>query len=238
VSAYVDQEEVAHLFEKYDLLSLPVIDEERTLVGRITIDDVVDVIEEEATEDMLKLAGVGDEPLGLPGPLTAVRSRLPWLGVNLLTATVSAATISLFEHTIQTLAIAAAFMTIVASQGGNAGVQTMTLVVRGLALGEVRSRNARRMLSREFLIALSNGAVLGVVAGVTVYLWRENLGLALVMGFAMIINLIVAAVLGTLIPLSIRRLGADPALSSPVFVTAGTDVLGFFIFLGLLTTLV
>ena len=235
VSATVDQEEVAHLFEKYDLLSLPVVDASELLVGRITVDDVVDVIEEEATEDMLKMAGVGDEPLGLHGPVKALRTRLPWLGLNLMTATVSAAAISLFQETIHQVAIAAAFMTVVASQGGNAGVQTMTLVVRGLVLGELSPHNTRRIVMRELTIALLNGTVLGSVAAATVYAWTGNVRLASVMATAMIINMLIAAALGTLVPMGLRRLGADPAVASSVFVTAGTDLLGFLVFLGLLS---
>ncbi len=231
----VDQEEVAHLFEKYDLLSLPVVDTEDRLTGRITVDDVVDVIEEEATEDMLRLAGVGGEMIGSPQAAHAIRARLPWLALNLVTATISAAAIAVFEATIEKVAIAAAFMTIVASQGGNAGVQTMTLMVRGLALGELHASNTMRILRRECLVALINGLLLGTLAGVVVYLWRGDLALSVVLGSAMLINLLVAAALGSLVPTMLELLGVDPAVSSSVLVTAGTDVLGFLIFLGILT---
>lgn len=231
----VDQEEVAHLFEKYDLLSLPVIDAEDRLTGRITVDDIVDIIEEEATEDILRLAGVGGETIGSQQTSHAIRARLPWLALNLVTATISAAAIALFEQTIEKVAIAAAFMTIVASQGGNAGVQTMTLMVRGLAIGELHAANTMRILRRESLVALINGLLLGFVAGSVVYIWRGDLALSLVLGSAMLINLLVAAVLGSLVPNMLELLGIDPAVSSSVLVTAGTDVLGFLIFLGILT---
>jgi len=231
----LDQEEVAHLFEKYDLLSVPVVDALDRVVGRITIDDIVDVIEEEATEDILRLAGVAAEAARVATPLQGVRSRLPWLGLNLMTATISALTIGLFEGTIHTVAIAAALMTIVASQGGNAGVQTMTLIVRGLATGDVETRHVLRILGRECLVAIANGAVLGAIAGMVVYLWRGDVALSMVLGCAMILNLLVAAVLGSVVPLGCKLVGIDPAVSSSVFVTAGTDILGFFLFLRLLT---
>lgn len=238
VSTDLDQEEVAHLFEKYDVVSVPVVDEESRVVGRITIDDIVDVIEEEATEDMLRLAGIGAQAAASSGPLAGIRSRLPWLALNLVTASVSVATIALFERTIEAVAIAAALMTIVASQGGNAGIQTLTLIVRGLALGDIETRNAWRLLGRELLVALANGAVLGAIAGGAVYLWRGDLALSLVLGSAMILNLLIAACLGSLVPIGLKWLGVDPAVSSSGLVTAGTDMLGFFIFLGLLSLLI
>jgi magnesium transporter len=235
VSTDLDQEEVAHLFEKYDVVSVPVVDSDEHVVGRITIDDIVDVIEEEATEDMLRLAGIGDEPVTFSGPLAGIRSRLPWLALNLVTASVSVATIAMFEGTIQSIAIAAALMTIVASQGGNAGMQTLTLMVRGLALGEVEPRNALRILGREMLVALANGAALGAIAGGVVYVWRGDASLSVVLAGALVMNLLIAACLGSLVPIGLKLLGVDPAVSSSGLVTAGTDMLGFFIFHGLLT---
>jgi magnesium transporter len=237
VSADVDQEEVAHVFEKYDLLSLAVIDANERLVGRITIDDIVDVMQEEATEDILRLAGVA-ETAKIAGPAEAVRTRLPWLALNLVTASMSAVAISLFEHTIQALAAAAALMTIVASQGGNAGVQTMTLVVRGLALGTLEPRQFLRILGRECLTALTNGAVLGTTAGLAVYIWRGDALLGAVLGGAMVLNLLIAALFGSLIPLGLKVIGIDPAVASSTLVIAGTDVLGFLIFLGMLSSAV
>jgi len=235
VAADIDQEEVAHLFEKYELLSIPVIDASEKLVGRITIDDIVDVIEEEATEDILRLAGVAAETVSIDGTAQGIRSRLPWLLLNLVTATLSVYTIALFEGTIRSIAVAAALMTIVASQGGNAGVQTMALVVRGLAIGEFDPSQLVRIVRRELLIALVNGLVLGSVSGIAVYLWRGDMHLSLVLTVAMMANFIIASVLGTLVPLGLKSLKVDPAISSSVLVTAGTDILGFFIFLGLLS---
>jgi len=230
----VDQEEVAHLFEKYDLLSLPVTDANGRLVGRITIDDIVDVIEEEATEDILRLAGVA-ESAKIAGPAEAVRTRLPWLALHLVTASMSALAISMFEATIQVVAAAAALMTIVASQGGNAGIQTMTLVVRGLALGNLEPRQFARILGRECLTALTNGALLGGVSGLAVYLWRGDALLGAVLGAAMMVNLMVAAIFGSLVPIGLKVVGIDPAVASSTLVTAGTDILGFLTFLGMLT---
>lgn len=236
VSANVDmdQEEVAHLFEKYDLLSLAVTDSANRLVGRITIDDIVDVIEEEATEDILRLAGVA-ESAKIAGPAEAVRTRLPWLALHLVTASLSALAISMYEATIQVLAAAAALMTVVASQGGNAGIQTMTLVVRGLALGNLEPRQFGRILGRECLTALTNGTLLGGVSGLAVYLWRGDALLGVVLGVAMMVNLLVAAIFGSLVPIGLKVVGIDPAVASATLVTAGTDILGFLIFLGMLT---
>jgi magnesium transporter len=234
----LDQEEVAHLFEKYDVVSLPVVDSLERVCGRITIDDIVDVIEEEATEDMLRLAGVAGESVEVSGPMHGVRSRLPWLALDLIATAASAAVVALFEGTIQTIAIAAALMTIVARQGGNAGLQTLTLIVRGLAVGQIETPQALRIVGRECVIGLANGTALGLTAGGVVYLWRSDLALSVVLGSAMVLNFLIAAILGTLVPLGLKVVNVDPAVSSSVFVTAGTDMLGFFIFLGLLSLVV
>lgn len=231
----LDQEQVAQLFKKYDLLSLPVIDQAGLLLGRITIDDIVDVLEEEATEDIYKLAGLGGEEDVLDAPFRSIRRRLPWLALNLFTTTLSATVISFFEGTIQTIAIAAAFMTIVAAQGGNAGIQTLTVIVRGLALGEVSLSHTRRVLLKELLVALGNGIALGVTAGIVAYLWKGEPLIGLVLALALVVNLIIAAFVGSMIPFTMRRLGIDPAIASNVFVTACTDICGFFSFLGILT---
>ncbi len=235
VAAETDQEEVAQLFKKYDLVSLPVIDSHGALLGRITIDDVVDVLEEEATEDFYKLAGLGKEEPALDSPLRAIRRRLPWLGLNLITTTLSASVIALFEGTIQSVTIAAAFMTIVAAQGGNAGVQTLTIIVRGLALGEVSLTHARRVLLKELTVAFGNGVILGCAAGLVAYLWKGQPVIGLVLGLALMVNLLVAALVGSMIPLTLRWLSIDPAVASNVFVTACTDICGFLSFLGFLT---
>lgn len=231
----LDQEEVAHIFEKYDLLSAPVVDDADRLLGSITVDDVVDVIEEEATEDMLGLAGIAHDGAFSHSAVGGVRSRLPWLTVNLLTAALSALTIAMFEGTIRLVAVAAALMTVVASQGGNAGVQTMTLVVRGLAIGELEPGQLWKLVRRELAIASLNGLVLGTICGLAVFAWRADLRLGVVIAGAMFANLLVAATLGSAVPIVLKVARVDPAVASSVFVTAGTDVLGFLIFLGLLT---
>ncbi len=232
-----DQEQVAQLFKKYDLVSLPVIDPQGVLLGRITIDDVVDVLEEEATEDIYKLAGLGGEGDVLDSPGRSIRRRLPWLALNLFTTTVSATVIALFEGTIHTVAIAAAFMTIVAAQGGNAGIQTLTVIVRGLALGEVSLAHTKRILLKELLVALGNGVALGCAAGLVAYLWKGEALLGMVLALALVVNLLIAAFVGSMIPFTMRRLGVDPAVASNVFVTACTDICGFLSFLGILTLL-
>jgi magnesium transporter len=216
-------------------MTAPVVDSADRLVGCVTVDDIVDVIEEEATEDMLGLAGVSGAAVEIDGAMRSVRSRLPWLALNLLTAAVSAATITVFEGTIRVLAVAAALMTIVASQGGNAGVQTMTLVVRGLALGELTTNQLSRIIRRELTIAATNGCVLGSACALAVYAWRRDARLSAVVGAALLANCLVAALLGSLVPIGLKLLRVDPAVSSSVFVTAGTDVAGFLIFLALLT---
>jgi magnesium transporter len=231
----LDQEQVAQLFKKYDLVSLPVIDQSGVLLGRITIDDVVDVLEEEATEDIYKLAGLGGEEDVLDSPLRSIRRRLPWLTLNLFTTTLSATVISLFEGTIHTIAIAAAFMTMVAAQGGNAGIQTLTVIVRGLALGEVSLAHTKRVLFKELLVALGNGLALGVTAGTVAYFWKGEPLIGAVLALALVVNLIVAAFVGSMIPFTMRRFGVDPAVASNVFVTACTDICGFLSFLGILT---
>ena len=231
----LDQEQVAQLFKRYDLLSLPVVDAQGILLGRITIDDVVDVLEEEATEDIYKLAGLSGEDTVFDSPRESIQRRLPWLGLNLLTTTMSASVISLFEGTIQSVAIAAAFMTMVAAQGGNAGVQTLTVIVRGLALGEVTLGHARRVLWKELLVAIGNGLILGVSAGLIAYLWKGQPLLGVVLTLALIVNLVVAALIGSVVPFTLRWLGIDPAIASNVFVTACTDLCGFMSFLGILS---
>jgi magnesium transporter len=235
VTVDTDQEEVAQLFRKYDLLSLPVTDPRGALLGRITVDDVVDVLEEEASEDFAKLSGLGQEEPIFDSPGRTIRRRLPWLGLNLLTTSVSASVIGLFQGTIETIAIAAALMTIVAAQGGNAGVQTLTVMVRGLALGQITPVHARGILVKELAVACGNGMALGLAAGVSGFLLHRNVLLAVVLGLALLINYLVAALVASLIPLTLHRLRADPAVASSVFVTACTDLCGFFAFLGLLS---
>jgi magnesium transporter len=235
VTVDTDQEEVAQLFRKYDLVSIPVTDPRGALLGRITVDDVVDVLQQEASEDLSKLSGLGENEPIFDTPARTIRRRLPWLGLNLVTTSLSASVIGLFEGTIHTMALAAALMTIVAAQGGNAGVQTLTVMVRGLALGQVSAAHARAILLKELAVACGNGIVLGLAAGLSAYLLHGQGLLAVVLGAALLVNYLVAALVASLIPLAMRWMRADPAVASSVFVTACTDLCGFFAFLGLLT---
>lgn len=235
VNVATDQEEVGQILARYDLLALPVTDDQNKLVGIITVDDVVDVIEEEATEDIYRLAQV-DATSDIFNPIgRAMRNRLPWLYINLGTALLSASVVTLFEGTIARVALLAAFMPIVAAQGGNAGNQTMTIVVRSLALGEIELRDAWRALRHELLLGMLHGLILGSSIGLLAWLWKGNPMLGVIIGVAMIANLTISALVGVLVPMTLRRLGVDPALASGVFVTATTDVMGFAIFLGLAT---
>ncbi|MBI3943395.1 MAG: magnesium transporter [Chloroflexi bacterium] len=235
VPAGTDQEEVANLLSKYDLLSLPVVDADRHVLGIITVDDVVDVMEREATEDILRLAMIADEERVF-GPFAAsVKRRLPWLYVNLATAFLAAWVVSLFEGTIQRAAVLAVFQSIVAGQGGNAGTQTLTVIVRGLALGEIELRDAWRALLREFALGVINGLAIGIAVGLIAYIWKGNIFIGLVLGLAMVGNMVAAALSGVIVPLGLKIFRVDPALASAVFVTTVTDVCGFFFFLGLAT---
>lgn len=231
----MDQEEVASLFSKYDLVAIPVIDADGRIVGRITVDDVVDVIEEEASEDIYRLAGLGQDASVLESPLDSVRRRLPWLLINLVTCVLAASVVALFEGTIRQLAIAAAFMTMVAGSGGNAGVQTLAVVVRGLALGELTMLNARRVVLRELATGAINGIAVGLVAGLIAFLWKGLPAIGIIVALAIVGNLCIAALVGVLIPVGLKWYGIDPAVASTVVLTTFTDVCGFGFFLGLLT---
>jgi magnesium transporter len=232
-----DQEEAAQLLARYDLLALPVVDIDNRLVGIITVDDLVDVIEEEATEDIYRLAQVGDDA-DIDSPFWQIlRNRLPWLVINLGTAFLAAYVVSLFDATIAKVTILAALMPIVTGQGGNAGTQTMTVVVRSLALREVEPSDTPSTLWREVRVGLVNGLVVGSLVGLFVALLTQNWWLGLVIGLAMLGNMLVAATFGTLVPMLLRVVGVDPALASSIFVTTTTDVFGFALFLGLATIL-
>lgn len=232
IRATEDQEEVAREFRKYDLMSAPVIDENDRLVGVVTVDDVVDVIQDEAEEDMLALAGVGDETLA-DSVYWTVRSRVPWLVVNMGTAILASLVIQVFDATIEQMVALAVLMPIVASMGGNAATQTMTVTVRALAMNKLSSVNAPRVITRETVVGLINGAILSVISAGVAYVWFGSGALAVVIAIAMIVNLLVAAVAGILIPIAFDWFDLDPAPSSGVFVTTVTDVVGFFAFLGL-----
>lgn len=234
VLATADQEEMARQFERYDLKSAPVVDANKRLVGVVTVDDVVDVIEEEAEEDILRLGGVGDESVA-DNVVNTVRNRFLWLFINLGTALLSASVIKLFDATIDQMVALAVLMPIVASTGGNAATQTMTVTVRALATRELGDANAARVILREASVGLINGLVFAAIMGSVVLLWFGVGTLGLVIAAAMVCNFLVAALAGILIPLALTRAGFDPAVASGVFVTMTTDVVGFFAFLGLAT---
>ena len=230
-----DQEEAAQLVASYNLLAIPVVDEENKLVGVITVDDVIDVIKDEATEDIYRLAGVTVDERVFTPPGESLVKRLPWLAVNMVTAFVVAFVVSLFEGTISQVVALAVFMPIVAGMGGNAGMQTLTVIVRGLALGELTFGNARKALLKEALVGLGNGITLGAIGATVVWLIRGDLVLGGVLALAMVINMFIAATAGTLVPLGLRAMRVDPALASSVFITTFTDMAGFASFLGLAT---
>ncbi|HJQ16782.1 MAG TPA: magnesium transporter [Allosphingosinicella sp.] len=230
----MDQEEVALRFQKYALISAAVVDQSGRLVGMITVDDVVHIIQEEASEDILRLSGAGDGDINEPIGAT-IRRRLTWLVVNLGTAIIAASVVGLFQGTISRLVQLAVLMPIVSGMGGNAGTQTMAVAVRALALNELTSSNTRRMVFREFRIAFVNGLSLGTLLGVSVGLFYHYPDLGIVIALAMVINNLVAGLFGIAVPVLLEKLKVDPAVSSAVFVTMATDVMGFFSFLGLAT---
>ncbi len=235
VTTGTDQEEVAREVALYDLLAIPVVDDENKLVGTITVDDIIDVIEEEATEDIFHLAGIeASDHIHTP-PLTSVRKRLPWLVVNLASALLAATVVAFYEPTIARFSFLAVFLPVVAGMGGNSGTQSLTVIVRGLALGEVNWASGKSILLKELLVGISNGIVTGILAGLVAYLWKGSYMLGLILGGAMTINVALAGVVGTLIPLILKKLKIDPAIASGIFVTTFTDAVGFLSFLGLAT---
>ncbi|MCZ6878264.1 MAG: magnesium transporter [Acidobacteria bacterium] len=235
VTTETDQEEVAHEVALYDLLAIPVVDHENKLVGTITVDDIIDVIEEEATEDIFHLAGIEASDHIHTSPLTSVRKRLPWLVVNLAGALLAATVVAFYEPTIARFSFLAVFLPVVAGMGGNSGTQSLTVIVRGLALGEVSWASGKSILQKELLVGISNGIVTGILAGLVAYLWKGSYMLGLILGGAMTINVALAGVVGTMIPLILKRLKIDPAIASGIFVTTFTDAVGFLSFLGLAT---
>ena len=232
IAADTDQEEVAYIFEKYHLISAPVIDAGGRLVGQITVDDIVNIIQEENREDILRLAGVSDESRGA-GVFGVVRSRIPWLFVNLGTAIFASLVIGQFTAELEALVYLAILMPVVASIGGNSGTQALTVVVRSLASRELTSANAPRILGREVIVGLFNGACIGTLLGVVAWVWFREPLLSLTIGLAVLINMVAASLAGTLVPLALDRLDRDPAVASPVFVSWITDTVGFLSFLGL-----
>ena len=234
----MDQEEVANRFDKYGFLMMPVVDEQNKIIGIITVDDVMEIIKEETTEDINRLAGVDKEERLDSTLQESIKSRLPWLLINLLTAILASYVVSKFEGTIEKVVTLATIMPIVAGMGGNAGTQTMTIMIRGISLGELNSKNQIRILIKEFLIGTFTGAVIGVIVGLIGYLMEGKIIFGFVVGTAMILNMIAATVSGYFIPILLKKMKIDPALASSVFVTTVTDVLGFFFFLGLATAFI
>ena len=235
ISVMEEEGDVAYAFNQYHLISAPVVDADDRLVGVITIDDAMSVLDEEHEEDVLRLAGVGEESSISDGVIETVRQRTPWLFINMLTAILASTVIAQFSTSIQAMVALASLMPIVASMGGNAGTQSLTVAVRALATKDLTSANAGRIVRRELGVGLVNGGVFATLMGATSYLWFGSILLALVMGMALIVNLVAAALAGVLVPLALEKLDFDPALSSGTFVTTVTDVVGFFAFLGLAT---
>ncbi len=236
VSVDTDQETVAEIISRLNLLAVPVVDHDGRLVGIVTVDDVIDVIQEEASEDLQRLVGAGaDERTDSPFSY-ALRMRFPWLLVNLVTAFAAASVVGLFESTIAKLTILAVYMPIVAGQGGNTGAQTMAVVIRGLALGEIPVGQGRRVILRELALGVVNGVVVGAVTAAIAQLVSGRPGLGIVIGAAMVLNMALACAFGALIPLGLRRAGLDPAQASSIFLTTVTDIVGFAAFLGMATT--
>lgn len=228
-----DQEKVSLLVSKYDLKAIPVINKQRVLLGIITVDDIIDVIVQEHTEDMLRLAGVRGQDLENRSVFTSVQRRLPWLMINLGTAFLAAFTVTMFESVIAQVVALASSMSIVTGMGGNAGNQSLSVVVRGIALGELDFKKSWLLVFREMLVGITQGAIIGVLAGIILYMKVGNIMFGVIIFIAMVMNMLIATSFGFLIPLIIKRFNFDPALGSSIFLTASTDIFGFFIFLSL-----
>jgi magnesium transporter len=228
-----DQEEIARQFEHYHYMGLPVLERDRRLVGLVRASDIIEVAQDEATEDMQLMVGLSGEERALTPWRRSIRRRLPWLLINLATAFLAAAVVNVFESTIATWTALAVFLPIIAGQGGNAGVQTLTVVIRDLALGEISMKDARPALFKEVTLGFFNGLAIGAVVAVIGYYWKGDWRLGLVAGLAMVLNMLAAALSGVLIPYGLKAVRVDPALASSIFLTTVTDVAGFFFFLGL-----
>tara|TARA_B100001123_G_C15029663_1_gene914869 strand:- start:174 stop:914 length:741 start_codon:yes stop_codon:yes gene_type:complete len=228
----MDKEEVGHLFENYNLVSAGVVDKDNKLVGMITGDDVFTVLKEEAEEDVLRLAGVGDEEI-TDSILQKTKRRFNWLLLNLFTALLATWVISKFGATIEQMVALAFLMPIVASMGGNAGMQTLAVTIRALATKELSSGNINKVITKEFVIGVLNGIIFAIITGAIVQLWFNEINLSILIAISMVLNMIVAGLFGILIPVSLKKFNIDPAIASSVFVTTITDVIGFLSFLGL-----
>lgn len=235
ISPEADREKVARIFDKFDYLALPVVNDEGFLLGVITFDDVIDVLRQEDTEDMLEMVGISgarEESVWTPWHIS-VKHRLPWLIINLGTALLAATVVSVFEGTVAKYAILAVFMPVIAGQGGNSGSQTVALLVRGIALGEIGEGQDLRVLAKEALLGLLHGIAVGVIVGLIAFFWQPSIKIALIVGVSMVLSIIVAGIAGVLIPLGLKKVGLDPALSANIWMTTVTDVAGFFFLLGL-----
>ena len=233
--AYISDTEVAREFENYDLVSAPIVDEQHKLIGRITIDDVVDVIRDEGERSIMSMAGLDDEEDMFSPALTSAKRRGVWLGINLLTAFLAAGVIGFFENILEQVVALAILITIVPSMGGIAGSQTLTLAIRGLALGQLGSSNYKSLIKKEISIGILNGLIWALVVASFSIIWFENFSIGAVIGFALIVNLVAGAFAGAVIPALLRQFGIDPAIAGGVILTTFTDVIGIIAFLGLAT---
>lgn len=238
VPAEADQEEVAQVVARYNLLAVPVIDADRRMLGIITVDDVIDVITEEATEDIYHLVGLNEEDRVFTPASLSVRKRLPWLILNLGTAFASAWVVGLFERSLEDVVALAILMPVVAGMGGNGGVQTLTIITRAIALGEIEFSSGLRTVIKEMSVGIAVGLIIGLLGGLLAYLWRGNTYLGFVLFLSMAINMTIAGLIGALVPLTLKALRQDPALGSGVIVTTFTDICGFVSFLGIATLLI
>ena len=238
VPVSMDQEKVAHLFRKYDAYILPVIDEDNQLLGRITVDDIIDVIDEEASEDAYKMVGLENEDKIFTPTLSSVKKRLPWLSLNLFTALIISSVVGIFEPTIAKMSVLAVLMPIVAGLGGNSGIQTLTVITRGIALGELSIHNTYKAITKQVIIGLINGIVVGFLAAVIAWALKGNMMIGVVLGLAMICNMFIAGFMGSFVPIMMKSLKIDPALASGILITMLTDIGGYASFLGLATLLV
>lgn len=233
VQASAPQEEAANIVARYNLLALPVVDSERKLLGIITVDDVIDVLQEEATQDIYRLAGLAEEDRVFSPVSTSIRKRLPWMTVNLFTAFMAAAVVGMFEGTIGQMVVLAAFMPVVAGMGGNMGTQTLTVITRGIALGEIEFASAARVILKNLTIGFAVGATTGTMTAIVAWLWKSDPKLGLVLFLAMMVNLSIAGLVGSIVPVLLKRFNQDPAMGAAVITTTFTDVCGFMAFLGI-----
>lgn len=238
VPVLMDQEKVAHLFRKYDAYTLPVVDEKNHLLGRITVDDIIDVIDEEASEDAYKMAGLENEDKIFTPTLSSVKKRLPWLLLNLFTALIISSVVGIFEETIAKMSVLAVLMPIVAGLGGNSGIQTLTVITRGIALGELSIHNTYKAITKQVVIGIINGVLIGTLAAIIAWVLKGNMMIGVALGLAMICNMFIAGFMGSVVPIVMKAIKIDPALASGILITMLTDIGGYASFLGLASILV